>query len=389
MAMEINISLNLIQENTWGMLITLAVFHHILLPIAYEFEPDLVLVSAGFDSARGDPKGLCDVTPEGYHHLTRMLMNLANGRVVIVLEGGYNLSSVEESMCACTSSSSWRSVPTARWVYDTCDRFNTSAYTSSQNICTPYIRPCSTETSKKLKRKSKEEKKVEYPSLPVEYTGPGIDCQDIKSRGLSEGDGLYWLDPDAGSHSNAFLAYCDMTSYNGGWTMCYTTDEYVNPKTEVTYSAQFPYGRVGYRTNCNNISFTEIIFSDHQTGNKTYFTRQTAETWSLEASEPITAADNYGKDAGTYGLWDGVGAVDNLYSYQLLLCDEITTFSGFFVSGFTRNCFKKCIHWCDDTTSPYFRTSSAHGGYQGVVFNKNGHANIVDKRLMSVGLRMR
>jgi len=31
-------------------------------------------------------QGLCDVTPEGYHHLTRMLMNLANGRVVIVLE---------------------------------------------------------------------------------------------------------------------------------------------------------------------------------------------------------------------------------------------------------------------------------------------------------------
>lgn len=34
----------------------LAVFHHILLPIAYEFDPELVLVSAGFDSARGDPK---------------------------------------------------------------------------------------------------------------------------------------------------------------------------------------------------------------------------------------------------------------------------------------------------------------------------------------------
>ena len=31
-------------------------------------------------------QGLCDVTPEGYHHLTRLLMNLANGKVVIVLE---------------------------------------------------------------------------------------------------------------------------------------------------------------------------------------------------------------------------------------------------------------------------------------------------------------
>jgi hypothetical protein len=42
-----------------------AVFTEVLLPIAREFDPDLVLVSAGFDAAAGDPLGGCEVSPEG------------------------------------------------------------------------------------------------------------------------------------------------------------------------------------------------------------------------------------------------------------------------------------------------------------------------------------
>ncbi len=87
------------------------------------------------------------------------------------------------------------------------------------------------------------------------------DCQEIKERGLSRGDGLYWLDPDGGSHLNAFQAYCDMTSYHGGWTMCYTTDDKVKPRTEFTYSAQLTYGSDGYRTNCNNIPVSWLRFT--------------------------------------------------------------------------------------------------------------------------------
>ncbi|XP_019485164.1 PREDICTED: histone deacetylase 6 isoform X1 [Hipposideros armiger] len=80
----------------------LAAWHRLVLPIAYEFNPELVLVSAGFDAARGDPLGGCQVSPEGYAHLTHLLMGLASGRVILILEGGYNLTSISESMAACT-----------------------------------------------------------------------------------------------------------------------------------------------------------------------------------------------------------------------------------------------------------------------------------------------
>ncbi|KAL2633845.1 hypothetical protein R1flu_005324 [Riccia fluitans] len=79
----------------------LAVFDFVLMPIAHEFQPDLVLVSGGFDSARGDPLGGCQLTPAGYHRMTQRLMELAGGRVVLALEGGYNLKSISESYLAC------------------------------------------------------------------------------------------------------------------------------------------------------------------------------------------------------------------------------------------------------------------------------------------------
>ncbi|XP_072344022.1 histone deacetylase 6 isoform X2 [Scyliorhinus torazame] len=77
-------------------------FHRLVMPISYQFQPDLVLVSAGFDAAQGDPLGGCKVSPECYAHLTHMLLGLAGGRVVMALEGGYNLTAISESMAMCT-----------------------------------------------------------------------------------------------------------------------------------------------------------------------------------------------------------------------------------------------------------------------------------------------
>lgn len=77
-------------------------FQRIIMPIAYEFNPELVLVSAGFDAAIGDPLGGCKVTPEAYGHFTHWLSSLANGRIVICLEGGYNVNSISHAMAMCT-----------------------------------------------------------------------------------------------------------------------------------------------------------------------------------------------------------------------------------------------------------------------------------------------
>ncbi|XP_006876475.1 PREDICTED: histone deacetylase 10 [Chrysochloris asiatica] len=76
-----------------------AAFLNVLLPLAFEFDPELVLVSAGFDSAIGDPEGLMRATPECFAHLMHLLLVLAGGRVCAVLEGGYHLESLAESVC--------------------------------------------------------------------------------------------------------------------------------------------------------------------------------------------------------------------------------------------------------------------------------------------------
>ena len=76
-------------------------FFNVILPVAYQFDPDLVLISAGFDAARGDPRGFCKVSPEMYGHMVQQLRNLAGGRVVVALEGGYNLRSISLSMAMC------------------------------------------------------------------------------------------------------------------------------------------------------------------------------------------------------------------------------------------------------------------------------------------------
>lgn len=75
-------------------------FQHVVLPIALEFAPDITIVSAGFDAARGDPLGCCDVTPAGYAQMTHLLTSISEGKLLVILEGGYNLRSISTSATA-------------------------------------------------------------------------------------------------------------------------------------------------------------------------------------------------------------------------------------------------------------------------------------------------
>ncbi|XP_047520597.1 histone deacetylase 6 isoform X1 [Pieris napi] len=80
----------------------IAAFTQVVMPIAREYHPDLVLVSAGFDACFGDPIGGCKVSPECYGVMTHMLRSLAGGRVILCLEGGYNITSISYAMAMCT-----------------------------------------------------------------------------------------------------------------------------------------------------------------------------------------------------------------------------------------------------------------------------------------------
>ncbi|XP_031512990.1 histone deacetylase 5 isoform X11 [Papio anubis] len=83
----------------------LTAFRTVVMPIAHEFSPDVVLVSAGFDAVEGhlSPLGGYSVTARCFGHLTRQLMTLAGGRVVLALEGGHDLTAICDASEACVS----------------------------------------------------------------------------------------------------------------------------------------------------------------------------------------------------------------------------------------------------------------------------------------------
>src|SRR5260370_20600257 len=89
------------MQATFGDHEYLRAFDEVLLPIAREFNPEFVLISSGFDCHSRDPLGGMRVTEAGFIAMTRRMKRLAveccDGKMVAVLEGGYDLKALADS----------------------------------------------------------------------------------------------------------------------------------------------------------------------------------------------------------------------------------------------------------------------------------------------------
>ncbi|MHC8441100.1 MAG: histone deacetylase family protein [Candidatus Eutrophobiaceae bacterium] len=97
-----NINVHLDCGTTDGQIVE--AYESLLVPAAETFKPDMIFISAGFDSRRRDLLGCFDVSDEGFARLTQLARGLADtfcdGRIVSVLEGGYEVNGTASAICA-------------------------------------------------------------------------------------------------------------------------------------------------------------------------------------------------------------------------------------------------------------------------------------------------
>jgi acetoin utilization deacetylase AcuC-like enzyme len=96
--------------------IYVAAMRRVVLPALSRFQPDLVAVSAGFDAHQEDPLGSMAMSSAGFGVLSALLMEaagqLCGGRLVMTLEGGYDLDALASSLLATLGAMGARGAPT-------------------------------------------------------------------------------------------------------------------------------------------------------------------------------------------------------------------------------------------------------------------------------------
>ena len=81
----------------------LALVQHVVAPVAREYRPGLLIVSAGYDAHRDDPLAQCEVDEAGYAAMTATMRDLGaelGAPVIVCLEGGYSVGALASSVVA-------------------------------------------------------------------------------------------------------------------------------------------------------------------------------------------------------------------------------------------------------------------------------------------------
>ena len=80
------------------------IYNELVVPVAREYKPELILISCGFDIYNGDPLGAMQVSADGFAWMTRKMVQVAeevcNGKLLVTLEGGYNLTGMRDGALA-------------------------------------------------------------------------------------------------------------------------------------------------------------------------------------------------------------------------------------------------------------------------------------------------
>jgi len=95
------------------------VFEQVILPVLHQFEPELVIISAGFDAHERDPLGQMRVTTAGFAAMTSALRACAearcDGRLIVVTEGGYDLRALGDCLRAVMNAMAVEAAPLTAW----------------------------------------------------------------------------------------------------------------------------------------------------------------------------------------------------------------------------------------------------------------------------------
>ena len=98
------------------------IYNELLAPIARQYRPEIIILSAGYDIHANDPLGGMSVTGDGFAYMTKVLVDVAadvcDGRLVACLEGGYDLAGLKEGVLATLDEMRGRSRLADKTIFD-------------------------------------------------------------------------------------------------------------------------------------------------------------------------------------------------------------------------------------------------------------------------------